>query len=616
MKTFTNIFALKRLSVVCAASLAVTMTLTSCYGPTRDEKPRYDDEIRKHYTGVETDLEKWIDRNLASQQDFTDPKLGHTREDYLELFEDRTDPSIRRKKEVQLPNIADMLEAPQRPVLRNDKVVTISVTDSVPLKDVLVELARRADVDMEIDPSISGGIIFSAKDRPFSEVIERISNLANLVYSIDGGVLRIKRDTPVVLNYRFNLLNMVRTSSGELNTGNELGTGDSGVTNGSSSTLSIEAEEGDLWTVIEEGINNLLAGSTPRGEDENAPASSILSLNRMAGVISVLADSRQHREIKSYLDYVHMSHTAQVLIEAKVLEVSLDDEFRSGIDWSLITPSSSTLNLTPNSDDAGIASTFGGLGLGDNVTQGFRAGLNATNVFGLSGYSLNAAIDLIEGFGTSRTLSSPRLHAMNNQFAVLSFARNHVYFETTIEEEQETTDAGSGILSFTAESEIQTVPIGVVLNLMPSIDLQRNEVVMNIRPTLTRILDETPDPSVEIQLASLRANAVNPSDVPPVTSNIPVVGVRELDTVLRIKSGEVMVIGGLLSEEAVNNDRGVPGVSKVPFFGNAFKNVQKLNSIIETVIFIKATIVPGSGVTVEDRSFYNKFSRDRHPLGI
>jgi MSHA type pilus biogenesis protein MshL len=606
-KKNTSFFRIARSTMLTGV---LALSLTSCYGPSTLEEKGYEETIKKHYTGVESDLEKWIDRNVSSKQDILDPILGNTRNDYRKLFAGKSNTQGEIKAQSDFPGMKSILATPKKPILKNDKVVTISVTEDIPLKDVLIELARRADVDMEIDTNISGGIILSVKDRPFSDVIKRIARMAKLVYKIEDGVLRIALDVPQSVNYRFNMLNMTRTASGSLNTGNELGSGDSGVTNGSNSTLTVASSEGDMWATVEQGITNILGTGGGEDSSDTSPASSsILSLNKMAGIISIMATQAQHVQIKDYLDYVHMSHTSQVLIEAKVVEIALDDEFRSGINWDLVTQagtaitSSSTFNILGN-EDTGTAS------------QLFQLSASPTNIFGIAGTTLNAAVKLVEGFGTTRTLSSPRLHAMNNQFAVLSFARNHVYFETTIEEEEASNDGGDTTTSFTAESEIKTVPIGVVLNLMPSIDTERNEVMMSIRPTLTRIIETTPDPSVEIQLANLRANAANPDSIPNVSSDIPVVGVRELDTVLRIKNGQVMVIGGLLSEEAVNNDRGVPGISKIPFFGNAFKSVQRVSNIIETVIFIKATIVPGAGVTVEDKQFYNKFSRDRHPLDI
>ncbi len=548
--------------------------LSSCSPLTRYEERMGDIETR--YTSVESDLENWVNK-----------KSNRTNgSDGLSL------PSV--DNALKLPDNSHLLSAPKRPVLDNDKLVTLSVTDNIPIKEVLIELSRRADIDMEIDPTITGGIILSVKDKPFSEVIKRVAKLAKLVYSFDDGVLKVEADRPKIVNYRFNILDMSRSSSGSMNSANTLASGGEGggITNGSSNTLSTNTGQGDLWAVLAEGVNNILTATTRPSDivasgGEGASGPSILSLNRSAGVVSIYANSEQHKQIKSYFDYIHISHTSQVLIEAKVIEVTLNDDFRSGIDWSYITEDKFVGN---------ISSVFP-MPEGENTTDfvSFALGPELGN--------LDAAVQMVEAFGTTRTLSSPRLHAMNNQFAMLSFAENTVYFTITIDEETEDSSSSS-TSSISVESEIHTVPVGVVLNLMPSIDLESNEVVMSIRPTLTRITGTVEDPGF-----AYKARAEGITDL---SSDIPIIASRELDTVLRIKSGQVMVIGGLLNERTEKNDRGVPFLAHVPVIGNAFKAQERATTVVETVVFIKATIVPGSGVSIEDTDFYNKFAKDQH----
>ena len=141
-------------------------------------------------------------------------------------------------------------------------------------------------------------------------------------------------------------------------------------------------------------------------------------------------------------------------------------------------------------------------------------------------------------------------------------------------------------------------------------NVKRNEITMNIRPTLTRVSSRVSDPGVEIFAARNNISTDN------LNSQIPVVEVRELDTVMRVKNGEIMVIGGLLEERTANTDTGVPGASRIPYLGNIFKSVTKGTELIETVIFIKATIVPGQGVSVEDKEFYKKFNEGRALFNI
>ena len=635
--------------------------------------------------------------------DVIDPTTGMSRDDYREQLSPPT-PALRNDKynEPAIPNVSQLLIDPAPPTIGKDKLITLNVTEDIPLKEVLVELARRADIDIELDPNIRGGIIFRAKDKPFSEVIDRICELTGLRYSVENGVLKVERDFPYVENYQVDFLNLLRSNKGGVNIttqvlsgggasgGSSGGASGDGLSSGSQSALKTEYE-GDLWKSVEENIKNILnlygttspgisedsltrspsddglgevlgervrtaanaalpaptaagaaarpgaatgAAATPRpgaavgtaarvpgaagtnantaaavqadsGQGEIIPTgSSLLSVNKQAGVISVLANQRQHREIKKYLAQINRQQSAQVLIEAKVVEVTLDEQHRNGIDWSLAVKKLSGLPdfslgtkfpATPLSSDAGTSDNF------------FTFTLPNQEVLGIKGLNLDGFIQFAESFGVTRTLSSPRINAINNQQAVLTFAQNFVYFVLDVQEQNSTsTTAGTGQNTLNINSTPRTVPLGVILTLQPSINLDTNEVTMNVRPTLSRMKGSAADPAVA--LIGARNNAPN------ISSLIPIVEVRELDSILKIKSGQVMVIGGLMEERVDNRDTGLPYLSKMPFTGNLFKTSSKNTEVVETVIFIKATIVPGYGVDPADKSLYRKFTNDRHPL--
>lgn len=512
----------------------------------------------------------------------------------------------KRKEEPAIPEVSDILTTPKPPEIGPEKLISLSVTGDVPIRDVLIELGRLADVDMEIDSGITGGVIFSVKDKPFSQVIDRISQLADLRFENKGGILRVERDLPYIQNYKVDFLNIVRSNTGSVSINTKvLDSGDSGndaLSSGSTNAITSQYD-GDLWKSIETTLQSIIAYQpTTRSQkpltiaDGGANAVSPMSftINKQAGVISVLATQKHHKIMSQYLEDVKKAVSAQVLIEAKIVEVSLDEQYKTGIDWGTLADADS---------------------LGLKVTGSFDGGISATSNFvKLSGVDqLTTAVSLTEKFGTSRTLSSPRLHAMNNQQAVLTFAVNQVYFEIGVEEE--TTGAGTDTeaTKVNVSSNRKTVPIGVILTLQPSINLESQEITMNVRPTLSRIASTVNDPGVDIVIA--RQTTANPITV---TSAIPEIEVRELDSVLKLKSGEVMVIGGLMKEVSTNDDNGVPFVNRIPVFGNLFKGVEKISQVIETVIFIKATIIPSSGSEVHpaDKNIYQNFTRDPRPLAF
>jgi len=514
-----------------------------------------------------------------------------SRDDYKDQLVPESKPITKiETKAPPIPKVQDVLMKPQPPKLGVNKIVSLSITEDVPLKDVFIELSRLADIDIEVDPGIEGGVIFKAKDKPFSEVVERLADLAGLKYSMEGGTLRIERDLPYIENYPVNFINMVRSSSGGMNVSADIlsagsVTGD-GVTSGSNNDITVTAD-GDIWASVETGLAAIIAGE----EGEN----NFVDINRQASLVTVRTNAANHERVNAYLNYVKTFYAQQVLIEAKIVEVQLADQFRSGIDWSFV-------DGTANQGIVINSGYTGGNPIADAVN-------NITTIaFGRSDGDITGAIELAEVFGTTRTLSSPRIMALNNQAAVLTFVRNKIYFDIELEEEEEEDDSGTTTTTLNISSSPIAIPIGVILNMQAMIDTKNNEVIMNVRPTLSRLFgDGVPDPQV-----ALLARSFGVEDT--IQNIVPEVEVREMDSIFRIRNGEVLAIGGMIEERTENTDSGLPYVSDIPLLGNAFKSVDKETVAVQTVIFLKATIVPSYGVDELDQNFYNKFTNDPRPL--
>ncbi len=561
-----------------------------------------------------------------------------------------------------IPEVAPILAAPKPPKLSQTQMVSIAVTDDVPLKDVLMEVARLANIDMELDANISGGVNFRAKDRPFNEVVDRIATMAGLRYSMKGGILRIERDTPFMREYSLDFLNLTRSStssvsvatdvsslaaggssgsssggsSGGSSSGGSSSSGGGGLSSGSNSSITASSED-DFWESLDGAIDQILSytpgnsnvvengefdadasskGSKSAGGasakasgsavDGNAISGASYVINRKAGVLSVSATQKQHDVINSYLEKLRAGASSQVLIEAKIVEVSLDDKFRSGINWNFLSGK--------DLGSQNITLPYGLTGDTDFIKSSKDTAGNITNVGLKLGGDLSATVELAERFGTVRTLSSPRLHAINNQQAVLTFVQNYIYFDVQTEHTDPVFDTSTGGTLTPAKdtytSTKHTVPIGIILNIIPSIDSDRGEVTLNVRPTLSKIINTVDDPGSALANAKLALeNAVG------FTNKVPVVEVREMDSILKIKSGQIMVIGGLMQQSSANADLGVPGIGEVPFLGNLFKSTQKDNSMKELVIFIKASIVGSNGdYHHADKNVYEKFTKDPRPL--
>ena len=516
-----------------------------------------------------------------------DPYGELTRDDFTDQLVPPTKAKTKiKKKKPPIPKASEILLKPKKPRIGVDKTVSISVTEDVPLKDVFLELAKLADIDIEIDPAISDdGVIFKATNKPFQDVIERLTSLARLKYEVNDGVLSIKQDLPYVKTYQMNFLNLVRSNSGNIDvTANVLSAGEvdnESVATGSSNNIST-SYDGDLWASVEANLIAILDG------DE----SNSVNLNRQASLLTIRASEADHKMVKAYLDTVKDFYSAQVLVEAKVVEVQLRDQYRSGIDWQ-ITDGLVDLDF----DIAGAT----------EITNGNFV----TATFSQNSDGLDGMVELASIFGTTRTLSSPRVLILNNQQSVLTFARNEIYFNIEIETTTEDDGSGETTESTDVSTSSVTVPIGIILTLQPLIDKINNEVIMTIRPTVSRTTGEVvQDPGLELQA---ELGGVTLSDSALASAEIPQVEVREMDSVLRLQNGQIMAIGGMIEERSTNLDSGTPWLSDIPILGNAFKTVDKDTEVVQTVIFLKATIVPGYGVDAPDQDFYNTFTNDpRH----
>ncbi len=613
----TNRGGLSGVTLVVGVALVLCLLLSGCTDKLKD---RFDPE--KH---------DFIDRsNQLNRDDYR--RMGHPdrKKDSSGKFVTKVE-----KKAPPIPSLAQVLSAPRPPKLGETQLVSIAVTDDVPLKDVLLELARLAEVDVELDAGITGGVSFTAKDKPFNEVIERLAALAGLRYSMKGGVLRVERDVPYIKSYSLDFLNIVRGNESTVNVSTNVlsatGGGKSGLNTGSTSTIT-STTESDFWAALESGIKEILsykatsrvspqqqiaafpgeagvageqptgaanAGSSPSSTGVGDGSKTFYILNRQAGMLTVSANDKQQELVRLFIDKIRRNASAQVLIEAKIVEVSLNDEYESGIEWSALNSKFGlTVDFSSLDGSLGNVATFD---LPSRIIDGLGGDIDG------SGPDLNDFLNLMGVFGTARTLSSPRLHAINNQQAVLTFAENLVYFEIKVDRE---TDTSSGVNQqlLTVDSQVKTVPIGIILTLQPSINLETNEITLSVRPTLSRVTGKVSDPAVAFLASQGGVNIVN---------EIPVVEVRELDSILKLKSGQVMVIGGLMEQKSANTDTGMPFVSEVPWLGNLFKSAKKDDEISELVIFIRATIV-GSDNTYApaDRYLYEKFTDDPRPLAF
>ena len=488
------------------------------------------------------------------------------------------------------------------------------VVNDVPVKDLLFSIARDTQYNIDLHPGITGRVSLNAVQEPLPAILDRIARQADLRYELNGRTVSIMPDTPYVKTYSVNYVNVTRNTTSSVgvaaqiaSTGGSVGTaGGSSATGGNSSNTTVSSQSNnDLWTVLADNIRTILAGTraVTQSNDERAArldaeksaraervsqAEAVskagagaaglftaafanqptgdgkydVAANPVAGTISVLGTAKQQELVQQYIDRVMQSAQRQVLIEATIVEVSLKDQYRAGIDWSKALQSLTSPGWTIDALGGGTNALAGAL------TPFIKATYNNT---GSNGFK--AAIDLLESFGNTKVLSSPKLMALNNQTALLKVVNNLVYF--TVKADTVASANAPAVTTFTTTP--QTVPVGLVMSVLPQIN-ENGLVSLTVRPTISRQVGSVQDPNPDLRTAG-------------VPNSIPIIQVREMESLLQVRSGQTVILGGLIQDDSNNSRDGIPGLSRPEGLGAVFGQHERINSQTELVIFLRPTVI-------------------------
>ncbi|MDH5500550.1 MAG: pilus (MSHA type) biogenesis protein MshL, partial [Gammaproteobacteria bacterium] len=450
------------------------------------------------------------------------------------------------------------------------------VVKDVPVTDLLFSLARDTGLELDIQADSSRTITINAVEQPLQQILQRIADQADLRFSLRGRNLIVLEDLPYWNNYSVDYVNVSRDSSGEVGVATQISTsgGSVGEQNSSSqqdsqgnlSKTTVKSfSKNDFWATLEGALLSIVKD---QGTDSASPQSpqnaNPVIVNRMAGIISVLATQSEHAEVQKHLDAVLLNSKRQVLIEMTIVEVELSDHYQAGVDWQRLSD-----EMGLGSNGISVRSDF----LGPNLSTPpvFQLGYNSD---GGNGSNISGTVKLLQQFGDTKVLSSPKIMALNNQTALLKVVNEQVYF--TIELDiRDATQTSPERLTFT--SEVHTVPVGLVLSLTPQIS-ENGYVSLNIRPTISRITGFAVDPAPRLAGADF-------------DNLIPEIQVREIESLLQVLNGQTIVLGGLMQNEYQSKKDGVPGLSRIPKIGSLFSYTSDQLVKTELVIFLRPTIV-------------------------
>lgn len=553
--------------------------------------------------------------------------------------------------EVEIPQ-ANKRAIPLPPPKPTAKIETYSVVVSnVPAQEILFALARDAKINLDIASGINGNVSINAINQTLPQILDRISKQVDMRYELENGTLAVMPDKPFLRTYKIDFINISRSAKSTNSTSSQItggGTGAAGASagggNAASTTVSSETKNDLMESLVKNvtdilleedrlrqksqretsSANKILAqgegaaasyagspsgkGKTP-GEggpsggasgagNESVQASAAAKTvtaefeksvsvfaNKETGVLVVRATSRQHEKVQEFIDRVMSTAKRQVLIEATIVEVKLNDQYQQGINWSRALLGAQGFALS-QAGTVGIGATAGALTINY---------FDPTSEYG----NILASVQLLEKFGNVKVLSSPKLSVMNNQTASLKVADSKVYFTLTSTYTPATaTTLGTYLVTSTANS----VSVGLTMSVTPQIS-DNDAVTINVRPSISRIISFAKDPNPN--LANPCGAGINDCNIPGIVNLIPEIQTREMESIIKVESGQTAVMGGLIQESIDKNTSEVPFLARIPLLGNLFQNRDDTTSKTELVIFLRPVVIKDASINGDYKGFNN-----------
>ena len=449
-----------------------------------------------------------------------------------------------------------------------EKRFDISIKNA-PAKSFFLGLVSGTPYNMVVSPDISGTISLDLKNVTIQEALDAVRDLYGYDYQQTAYGFEVLPPTLQTQIFSVNYLDVKRDgssstnlSSGEVTSVGTQSAGGStpGSSSGSSTPTSGNAGAGstpastsssqvksifknDFWTNLQSTLITMVGAEGGRS----------VIVNPEAGIVVVRGYPKDLRSVAQYLDTIQHHMNRQVILEAEILEVTLSDQYKTGINWRALNLTQGNLNPATNLFNTSSSNP---------PFSVFTSGGGNTN--------FQALIDLLETQGTVQVLSSPRVSTVNNQQAVIKVGSDS-FFVTNV-----TSNQSSGT-STTTSSSVTLTPFfsGITLDVTPQIS-QAGEIVLHVHPAVSKVVDDN---------KSVNLGAQGTLVLPLAKSTV-----RESDDIVRAKNGQIVVIGGLMSRATDEQSSSMPGASRIPFLGNLFRSTDQKSDKTELVILLRPTV--------------------------
>lgn len=475
------------------------------------------------------------------------------------------------------------LDTANVPVIKDEERFDISV-NAVAADQFFLSLVDGTDYNMVIHPEVTGSLTLNLRNVTIPDVLEAARDVYGYEFISTAYGFQVLPGRLRARIYQINYLNIERSGSSatSVSSGSLTQSDTSGDTGTSSSSrvqqgtvIRTEQTLNTFWVELQDSVQAIVGSGDGRS----------VVINPQSGVVVVRALPNELREVEAYLQATQLIVQRQVVLEAKFIEVRLNENFQSGINWSsLLTPGNNSITTSNVGGGSVLVGESGLSGLSGNSgnldPSGFSAisGATAAAFGGVFSAALNfgdftAFIELLKTQGNVQILSSPRVATMNNQKAVIKVGQDE-FFVTDVSSVNTTTGTAT-----TVSPDVTLTPFfsGIALDVTPQIS-QEGDVILHVHPSISEVIDQQKTVTVG-----------------NVTQQIPLAlsTVRESDSIVRARSGQVIVIGGLMQESINDQDAKAPFLGDLPGIGRLFTHKKNASVKSELVILLKPVVVRG-----------------------